>query len=202
MRRKHSLGCFGDRLSHGALGLLALLWATLRPTPAAATTVLAMDVPSMARVSEWVVRARVIATRDVDLRPAVKSGLHTDVELEVLEVIRGSGVPARYAMRLLGGTGADGIALTVPGMPRFKAGEEVVIFLEKSKDGHLPCGLEQGVWRVSRPTSPPGAPATATQSTGGLQRMAPDSAGRLAPVRGPNRQALPLESLLRMIRSL
>jgi hypothetical protein len=162
-----------------------------------ATTVLRVDVPGMVRLSESVVRARVIATRDVDLRPAVRSGLFTDVELEIFETVRGDVLPKRHVVRLQGGTGADGIALTIPGMPRFRAGEEVVLFLERSAHGHVPCGLEQGVWRVTRGA---GGEATATQSTGGLQMMARDPAGRLVPVKGHPGQSMPLEALLRAIR--
>jgi hypothetical protein len=176
-----------------------LAGAALTAEGARATTVLQVDVPAMVRLSESVVRARIVATRDVDLRPEVRSGLFTDVELEVLEVVRGRTLPKRHVMRLHGGAGGDGIALTVPGMPRFKVGEEVVLFLEKSAHGHLPCGLEQGVWRVARGS---GGAATASQDTAGVQLMRRDTAGRLVPVKGHPSQVMPLEALLRAIRGV
>ncbi len=186
------------RISHVILGLVAASTFVLATTHAEAATVLKVDVPAMVRLSESVVRARVAATRNVDLRPSVKSGLFTDVELEILEVIRGPARPGHHILRLPGGTGADGIALTVPGMPRFAPGEEVVVFLEKSAHGHVPCGLEQGVWRVQRAAD---GTATATQSTTGLQLMARNADGRLKAIEGHPGQVMPLDALLRGIRA-
>jgi len=145
---------------------------------ARATTVLKVGLPEMTRTSEWVVRARVTAVANVDLR-AEGSGLFTDVSLAIREVYRGQDVPATYVLRQMGGVGKDGMALTIPGMPRFEVGEEVVIFLEKTAVGHVPCGLGQGVWRVARPAV---GPALVRQSSRGLNLMARASDGSLASV--------------------
>lgn len=149
--------------------------------PAHATTVLKVDVAGMVRLSEWVVRARVLSVTPVDLRDARHRGadrLFTDVQLEILEAFHGDKVPARYTLRLMGGVGRDGLAMTIPGMPSFTTGEEVVLFLEPSRDGHLPAGLMQGVWRVIR--SPFGPPVV-QQWTGGVLMMQPGPSGGLVP---------------------
>ncbi len=156
--------------------MLALAAAPLSAAPARATTVLQVDVPDMTVTSEWVVRARVVGVRWVDLRPQ-GGGLFTDVDLSVTEVYRGAEVPARYTLRMVGGRGADGIELRIPGMPTFVAGEDVVLFLEKTSVGHVPCGLGQGVWRVA--VGPDGQ-AWVRQSTGGVHLMRRDAQGRLA----------------------
>ncbi|MCC6625743.1 MAG: hypothetical protein IT385_31195 [Deltaproteobacteria bacterium] len=155
-----------------------MLAGVLASVPVRATTVLKVELPEMTRTSEWVVRARVTAVANVDLR-AEGSGLFTDVTLQIEEVYRGKDVPRTYVMRQMGGVGKDGMALTIPGMPRFKPGEEIVVFLEKTSVGHVPCGLGQGVWRVARP---PVGPALVRQDARGLNLMARAADGSLAPI--------------------
>lgn len=163
-----------------------------------ATTVLKVDVPEMTRISEWVVRARVLAVESVDLR-ASGDGLYTDVSLAIDEVLRGTGAPANYTMRLMGGVGRDGMALTIPGMPRFAVGEEVVLFLERIANGHVPCGLGQGVWRVVRP---PVGPAVVRQSTAGLNVMAKNTKGVIAATEPQPPVARTLTDLVAEIRAV
>ena len=43
----------------------------------------------------------------------------------------------------------------VPGTPTFRAGEEVILFLEKNTTDFAVCGLQQGVFRVSHSTEGP-----------------------------------------------
>jgi hypothetical protein len=158
------------------LGLaISAVASTLGEPPASATTVLQVGIPELTRTSEWVVRASVVRVSDVDLRSAGK-GLYTDVELKIQESYRGAHVPETYVLRLLGGTGKDGVSMRIPGMPAFTAGEEVVLFLEKTSLGHIPCGLGQGVWRVV--TAPDGTPWV-TQAVGGLYLMRRNPQGHL-----------------------
>jgi len=136
-------------LSGTAMRLLAVVLLPLAVVATArAATVLEVDVAQATLLSEWVVRARVTAVASVDLRAAGDS-IYTDVTLAVSDVYRGKDVPATHVLRLQGGVGKDGLALTVPGMPRFSVGDEAVIFLEKTGKGHVPCGLGQGVWRIA-----------------------------------------------------
>lgn len=129
--------------------LIALATLVVGFAPAAlATTVLKVDVPTMTQTSEWVVRAQVHRVTPADLRKEGR-GFFTDVELQISEVYRGAKVPARYVLRLIGGEGADGMRMWIPGMPRFAVGDDVVIFLERTSAGHIPCGLSQGVYRVT-----------------------------------------------------
>ena len=147
---------------------------------AQATTLLAVDVPEMTLASEWIIRADVSAVKSVDLRREGR-GIFTDITLQVREVYRGVDVPKTYVLRLLGGRGADDMALWIPGMPKFVPGEEVVLFLEATSAGHIPCGLGQGVYRVM--TSESGATWT-KRSLGDVHLMKRTAEGRLehAPV--------------------
>jgi hypothetical protein len=129
---------------------------------ASATTVLQVGFDDLTKTSQWIVRAHVLSVRTVDLRDR-NQGIYTDVDLSVTEVYRGANVPRYYTLRLLGGRGADGMTLHVPGMPHFVSGDDVVLFLEKTSLGHIPTGMGQGVWRIS-PT--PGGDEWAHQAIG------------------------------------
>lgn len=131
-----------------ALAIGALAWGLTASGEAGATTMLKVGVHDMTQTSQWVVRAEVASVKHVDMR-AQGRAIFTDVELEIREVYRGEDVPKRYTLRLIGGKGLDGTQIRIPGMPGFVAGEDVVLFLEKTGMGHIPCGLTQGVWRVS-----------------------------------------------------
>lgn len=154
-----------------------LIFLTLVATPAMATTVMKVDVPTMTQTSEWVVRAHVTEIRNLDLRHEGK-GFFTDVDLTITEVYRGQNVPERYTMRMIGGYGSDGLNLWIPGMPRFKMGQESVLFLERTSAGHIPCGLGQGVWRVRSDLK---GNSWVTQGGQGMHLVQRDHTGRLKP---------------------
>ncbi len=163
------------------------------PSPAQATTVLQVDLPELTITSEWVVRVRVDAVRAVDLRP--EGTFATDYDLVISEVYRGQDVPKRYTLRLPGGEGADGLAMRIPGMPTFRQGEDVVLFLERiPSGGFIPCGLGQGVWRVRMDAL---GRAWVTQTLDGAHMMRRDAQGRLRGVEAPLlTSARPLEALV------
>lgn len=133
-----------------------------------------------------------MSVRSVDLRGEGR-GIFTDVTLQMREVYRGIDVPETYVLRLIGGRGAGDVALWIPGMPRFTAGEDVVLFLEATSLGHIPCGLGQGVWRVH--TTESGAIWT-ERGLGDVHLMRRDPNGRL--VHAP----VPLISTARLLDDL
>jgi hypothetical protein len=161
-----------------------------------ATTVLKVEVADMTRMSEWVVRARVLAVDNVHLK-GPDEGIFTDVTLQIDEVYRGLNAPKTVKMRLMGGLGDNGIAMRVPGMPNFKVGEEAVLFLEKTAFGYVPAGLEQGVWRIYR--GPLGYQVV-QQTVLDTQLMARDDNGALVPTHGPKHASKLLGQLVTEIR--
>ena len=76
--------------------LLATVLTLSHTTPAHATTMLRVDVPEMTLTSEWVVRARVVDVKSVDLRSEGR-GIFTDVTLQMRETYRGIDVPETLA---------------------------------------------------------------------------------------------------------
>ncbi len=166
--------------------------------PSHATTVLKVDVADMTRMSEWVVRARVLAVDNVHIK-GPDEGIFTDVSLQIDEVYRGVNAPKTLKMRLMGGLGDNGIAMRVPGMPNFKVGEEAVLFLEKSAFGYVPSGLEQGVWRIYR--GPLGYQVV-QQTVLDSQLMARDASGALVPSEGPKHSSKLLGQLVTEIRQV
>jgi len=180
-----------------AQGLSALsLSVGLIAAPAHAATVLKVDVAEATRLSQWVVRARVVSLAPLDLRASGDS-IYTEVTLAIDTVYRGKDVPKTYVMRMLGGLGKDGIALSVPGMPEFKPGEDVVLFLEKVGIGHVPCGLGQGVWRVAPGVL--GQPVV-YRDLGGLAIMARGPDGKISE-QGPQ-QPLGVKLLSQLVREI
>ncbi|MEC9071505.1 MAG: hypothetical protein VX938_03960 [Myxococcota bacterium] len=171
------------------VSLLACAVMALMSSPAFATTVLKVDVPNMTQTSEWVVQARVGSVTPADLRSEGR-GFFTDVELLISNVYKGVNVPSRYVMRLVGGEGKDGMRLWIPGMPTFKKGEEVVLFMERTSLGHIPCGLGQGVWRIHKG---PSGDSWVRQSVGGMHLMERGPTGHLQGAHLP--MVTPMKSL-------
>jgi hypothetical protein len=207
MSLQRNLARFLLRTTAACSAATAVLAAPVFTNDAHATTVLKVSIPEMVQMSEWVLRVRITAIEHVDARAAKArptDGIFTDVAFEVLDVYAAPGGPAGQSpprsMRLLGGIGRDGIALTVPGMPKFVVGDETVIFLEKSRDGHIPCGLQQGVWNVIRGAT--GLPIV-RQSTEGLLMVSPATGGEVAPAHdhGKERHLL-LSQLVAAIRAV
>jgi hypothetical protein len=173
--------------------LLALVFLCAVATTAQGTTVLRVDVPQMADTSQWIVQATVTEVEYVD-EAYRGGGIFTDVHLSIAEVHKGVDVPDRYVLRLIGGQGADGKTLKIPGMPVFTPGEDVILFLERTSLGHIPCGLGQGVFRV---VATPGADLWVRRSAGGVNLLKRDHQGRLQPTALPVKSdAQPLDHLL------
>lgn len=187
-----------------ARSALALLLTTPLIAPSHATTVLKVDVKEMTSLSEWVVRARVIAVDNVVA--ADHGGPFTDVRIALDEVYRGpkdqlsaDGAPAKeLVIRLMGGKMDGGLAMKVPGMPRFAVGDAAVFFLERTATGLIPAGLEQGVWRLVKG---PFGYEVVQQTVFDLNLVVRTPDGKLVPdAHGPHRTSRLLSSLVAEIR--
>lgn len=136
------------RSAQAALTALVLAGAAL-PAPAAAMTVLAVDLKALVTTADQVLYGQVAAVRTLDLRKQGR-GVWTEFDLQVREVWKGDARLAgkRFAWRHVGGTTADGVTVAVPGMPTFAVGEETVVVLERHKEGHVVSGGPQGKFSV------------------------------------------------------
>ena len=132
---------------------IALLGVNL----ANATTVQKMTVRDLAKKSETIVLARV---EDESARQEAGSKeIYTYITLRVLDGVKGSKANENskkpnadefITIRQLGGTVGNLISV-VPGMPTFRKGEEVVVFLSAKDQAGYPwvMGLQQGKYTVT-----------------------------------------------------
>ncbi len=137
--------------------LASLLTVAALPlaVPAQAMTVLAVELPQLVQTSELVLHGKVVAVQSRDRR-ADGHGVWTEFTLEIADTWKGDEVlkvsPARVGKRFTwahpGGLRSDGLMVSVPGMPSFAVGEEVVVALEKTAQGYVVCGGPQGKWSV------------------------------------------------------
>ncbi len=125
------------------------LAAVLPAAPAAAMTVLQVDLKALVTTADQVLYGKVAGTRVLDRRKEGR-GVWTEISLDVAEVWKGDARLAgkRFAWMHVGGTTPDGITVHVPGMPTFAAGEETVVILEKNSESHVVSGGPQGKFSV------------------------------------------------------
>jgi hypothetical protein len=148
---------------------LALLLAILLAAAAApATTLLRMSLEKLSRAAAVIVRAQCLENFT-----AWEGGeIWTFTSFDVQEVWSGA-APGKITVRLLGGRVAD-VTSTVPGVPRFRPGEEVVLFLEPTPRGDFSIvSWQQGAFRI-RLDAPSGA-ENVTQDTAAFATFDPDT---------------------------
>ena len=156
--------------------LLPMLLLVLWVGPAPATVVLETSVEDMTRVSTLVVHGEVLSVGSYT-REGTRMQIVTEVALRVIEVLKGEHEEASLVFTLPGGRVGD-YTMRIPGMPRFRAGEEVVLFLERTSDGFAISGMQQGRFLVM--TEPVSGMKVALRSFGaGLALAHRDETGRL-----------------------
>ena len=143
------------------LGMLPslLLAATPGVVPrAAATTLARMSLEELARAADIVVRVRCVAAAS-----RWDSGMiWTFTEFEVLERLKGA-PPERIRVRVPGGRVGHLLA-TIEAAPRFRPGEQSVLFLEKSSAGdYSVTAWAEGTFRIHR--LPPAGGEAVTQDS-------------------------------------
>ncbi len=111
-----------------------------------ATTVLRLSLIETVDGAEAIVDGRVLATEPI----VNESGMIcTRVTLRVNQYLKGSGSD-RYTFVIPGGE-VNGLARTIPGFPRFRPGEDSILFLtaQSGKGLRMPVGLAQGKYHVA-----------------------------------------------------
>jgi flavin-binding protein dodecin len=122
---------------------IALLGTSL----ASATTVQKFTMQELSKKSDSIVMAKV---EDQSSRQdAGNKEIYTYITLSVLESVKGAKGEKTMTIRQLGGSVGNLISV-VPGMPNFKNGEEVVLFLSaKDREGYpWVMGLQQGKYSI------------------------------------------------------
>jgi len=163
--------------------------------PARATTVLRLPVEEMTRRADLVVRAEVRSVT-VRLDDAGARPLSTIVDLRVTRVLKGQAAGPTLRLDLVGGA-TETASVSIPGMPSFRAGDDVVLFLEKTPRGYIPAGLSQGKFLVRRGAD---GVVRAARETVNLSRVTRDVSGRLVHMEGLDPEDdLLLDDLVRSI---
>ena len=126
------------------VAMLIVLAVGLFCSTASAATVLRMDMQSLVANSDKVVYGTV---SDVESR-LEKGRVYTYTEIRVDESIKGD-AGETVTIRQIGGE-TEELATWVAGMPRFAEGEQVITFLEQTKDPtlHVVTGMMQGKFKV------------------------------------------------------
>lgn len=131
--------------------MVALLVALAFAKPAAATLVLALDLPTL------VARADQIAVVDV---VSVKTSWNADhnristtIDLAIVDCWKGSAAPASHVQVVQPGGSLDGLTMRVEGMPPFSPGERTLLFLHfppETPGRAIVVGMAQGKRPVRR----------------------------------------------------
>jgi hypothetical protein len=160
---------------------VALLATICGASTARGTTIERMSLEKMARTAKVIVRARCVGNST-----SQDAGeIWTFTSFAVEQVWRGA-VSGQITVRLLGGR-VGNLTSSVSGVPRFRAGEEVLLFLEPATRGDFSVvSWEQGTFRIRR--DPATGRESATQDTASFATFDPvtrrfEAAGtRQAPV--------------------
>lgn len=132
-----------------AIWFSALLATLLLALPAHATAVKKLSDADLVRDAKLIARAECLSVTTEWCR--ARRRILTRVRFSISETLKGSEQTAVEV--LLPGGERDGMSYVVHGMPEFRAGEEVVLFLTGThrKSGIcLPVGLGQGLYRIKR----------------------------------------------------
>ncbi len=136
----------GVRQNGAALGLaVSLLF--LSCLPSAATQIDRRSPRELAGEATLVVRGQVKSQRS--FWNAAHTRILTEIEIEVRQSFKGS--PASRIRVLQAGGVADGVRMTVHGVPSWRPGEDVLLYLEPSLgDRFRVAGLSQGKFGLQR----------------------------------------------------
>ncbi len=126
---------------------LVLLFLFLLPATASATTVRYVTLEEAARNSAFVFHGTVESVETRNLATDAAPQIVTDVTFTVHRVLKGRTKGPQFTLRLIGGSW-EGKTVHVPGTPRFKAGDEVVLLLEWTGGNYAIVGMRQGLYRV------------------------------------------------------
>jgi hypothetical protein len=132
-----------------------------------ATTLLRMSLEQLSKTAQVIVRAQCVGSAS-----EWEGGeIWTVNSFRVEETWRGTAGGSQIQVRLIGGR-AGNFTSSVSGVPRFRPGEDVVLFLEKTSRGEFTVvSWEQGTFRIAREGAAAGE--TVTQDTASFATFDP-----------------------------
>jgi len=161
---------------------------------ATATTVQKFTLQELARKSSTIAMARVDDAYSA--WDQSHKEIYTFYTLQVLDHVKGMKGETTITLRQLGGV-VGNIESIVPGMPSFRKGEEVVVFLTQKDAAGYPwvMGLQQGKYTVVTDAS--GKKSVRNELSDELTRVGPGGAEKVPSVSGD----LPLRAFLDGIKT-
>jgi hypothetical protein len=118
------------------------IWGIFLCSSLLATEIIPLSFDNLVAHSQLISYVR---CRNVTVEEHEGERIYTRVELDILERLKGAGEGHSHTLKLLGGKGQKR-ATIVPGMPQFRPGEEMILFMERLPqwDYPIPTGLAQG----------------------------------------------------------
>lgn len=174
----------------------AALTFMLSSSVALATVVVLVSVDEMSREAKAVVRAKVVSQQAA--WDEAHKRIHTYTELQVLERVHtAETIPDVVVVRTLGGIVGD-VGMKVSGTSQFKAGEEVMVFLNADRldsKNFVVIGMSQGKYSIDRSSGT----AMAIPGVHGLA-FANRTTGKIDAERGVKPGQLSLQALVAQVR--
>lgn len=129
-----------------AIGLVAGWFPRGSQSDVDAGTAVCLDIDGLVDEAEFVFEGY---TRSATVVESSPRRIETELVIDVDRWFVGEG-PSRITVRVPGGVLPDGSGLMLPGMPRIRQGEDVLLFLSEAGDTgvRVPVGLSQGKFRV------------------------------------------------------
>jgi hypothetical protein len=127
----------------------AWLWAAASLLSAHATTVVPPTFEQLADSADLVFIGKAVASRGKWEAVGANRVISTTVDFEAEEVLKGN-ADKNISLRFLGGT-VDDVRMEVVGVPRFKAGDRVVLFVRRNGQQFCPIvGVFHGKFGVRK----------------------------------------------------
>jgi hypothetical protein len=156
---------FGMKCARSVLCCAAML--ACGAMAARGTTLMRMSLEQLSQTAQVIVRAECVGST-AEWRGGE---IWTVTSFRVEETWRGAAGGSPIQVRLIGGR-AGNLTSSVSGVPRFRAGEDVVLFLEKTSRGEFTVvSWEQGTFRIARAGA--AASETVTQDTASFATFDP-----------------------------
>jgi hypothetical protein len=167
------------------------------PAPSPATTLLKLSIEKMSVEADAVITGEVTGVQSA--WRSDQTTIDTTTTVKVAECIAG---PCTDEMKLMhrGGTVGDN-ALYIPGMPQFKQGQNVLLFLRKDPEGRQGVwavfGMCQGMFVIEKDAKDGKLYA---QQQGGAALAEPDKSGTIKTLPAQEPLRIPLKNLVKKIK--
>jgi len=136
------------RPSRRLIAMLAPVAALAISSPASASLILALDLPTLVTRSEQISVVDVVSTK-ADWN-ATHDRIVTTIDVTVVDCWKGAAAPGSHVQIVQPGGTVGELTMRVEGMPHFQRGERALLFLRGKADQASVVGMAQGKRPVSR----------------------------------------------------